>query len=113
MTVEEILRHNLRGLMELRGVSQAALVRMVGGGRTHHRSDAWLSRILRPSPNPAERRSMRLPDLERVAKALGVSAHELLTPGLTHASDRRQHQRRSHERRQQDRRVEPFPPPDL
>ena len=93
----------------------ADLVKLVAGTRTHHRTDAWLSRILNPPDNPKEQRGMRLPDVERVAKVFGLAAHELLTPGISRYTERRRLERRSgvDRRAKVDRRKKAFPPPEV
>lgn len=114
VTVIDILRHNIDALLEDRRMRPADLVRLVSGGPKGRRTNSWLSRILNPPQNPKERRGMRLVDVERVAKVFGLAAHELLTPGISRYTERRQNRRRvTTDRRVKDRRVKPFPPTEV
>lgn len=95
VTIEDLLRHNIRQLLYERGMKPAELVRMVAGTKTRTKTDSWLSRILNPPiNNPKEKRGMRLPDVERVAKVFGLGAHELLNPGISRYTERRRQPRR-------------------
>lgn len=90
--IELILKHNIETLLEVRGMKKADLVRMLPSksSATGRRTQAYISRILNPPPgNPTEQRSMRLPDVERVAKVFGLAPHELLNPGISRYTERR------------------------
>jgi hypothetical protein len=88
LDIETLLRMNIQELLKARRMKPAELARML------RRTNPWLSRIMNPPENKRERRSMRLPDIERVARVFGLAPHELLTPGIHRFTERRHVERR-------------------
>lgn len=73
-----LLRQNLASILRKRNLPPARLAARVGRDRS------WLSRFLN-----GKREEIQLADLDRLAAELGLSVHELLSPGVSRFTERR------------------------
>lgn len=96
MKVVFLLKHNIDTLLKARGQTRHDLAVWC------RRSDAWLSKILSESDANNQKRSVPLKYLDRIADFFGIATYQLLQPGISSLTERRQ----SADRRSgQDRRV--------
>jgi hypothetical protein len=91
--IDTVARMNIAAVLEARHMKPAELARLL------RKSHSWLSRVLNPPLKVAERRSLRLADVERIARILGLLPHELLAPGIHPYTERRHQERRRLNRR--------------
>jgi len=90
---EYLLLENIRALLAARGVDAKALAFAVG------HSQAWISKILNGD------RKMSIANMDKIAAYFGLTAAQLLSPGISALTERRRGDRRKgDERRQADRR---------
>src|SRR5260221_9281190 len=71
------LRENLRALMEARGVDQKALAFAL------RRHPTWINKFLKGT------RPIHIHDLDGLADFFGISAYQLLQPGISALTERR------------------------
>lgn len=93
-----LLAENIRALLHHRRIDASALAVWCNHG------DAWISKIINGE------RGVQLKDLGRIADFFGLTAAELLSPGISPLTERRHTQRRSTtERRTQSERRQGHP----
>ncbi len=106
LKLDYLLIQNVRALLSARGVDDKALAMWCG------HKPSWLSKIL------DGQRGISLPDLDKVADFFGLTASQLLSPGVSPLTERRSHHRRSGDdrrlgdrRRSEPNRLHPVMPP--
>ena len=100
LKIEFLLVQNLRALLAARHLNDKDLAFATG------HSQAWVSKVL------SGERHMRIRDLDRVADFFGLTASQLLSPGISMLTERRRGERRRGERRTgyERRKMPPFIP---